>query len=81
MTLFDGFDPQFLRQRRLVFPNLADHRLSCVALKEELHDPLGLGADDAVEERGWKRFLSESRLAASKGRLTAAGLYEPAATP
>ena len=40
------------RKRRLVLPNLADHRLSCIPLEEELDDLFGLGADDAVE--AWK---------------------------
>jgi hypothetical protein len=49
---FDCLDPEIVRQRRLVLPNLADHRLGRVALEEELNDLLGLGADDAVEEHG-----------------------------
>ena len=44
-------DPQILRQRRLVLPNLTDHRLGCLALEEELDDLLGRGADDAVKIR------------------------------
>jgi hypothetical protein len=43
----DCLDPQILRQQRLVLPNFADHRLGRLALEEELHDLLGLGADDA----------------------------------
>ena len=31
----DRLDPQNLRQHRLVLPNLADHRLGCLSLKEE----------------------------------------------
>ena len=34
----DRLDPQNLRQRRLILPNLADHRLGRVGLKEELND-------------------------------------------
>ena len=32
----DRLDPQNLRQHRLVLPNLADHRLGCLSLEEEL---------------------------------------------
>jgi hypothetical protein len=46
----DRLDPQTLCKRRLVFPNLTDHRLGCLVFEEELDDLLGLGADDAVEE-------------------------------
>jgi hypothetical protein len=48
----DRLDPQIVRQRRLVLPDLADHRLGCLTLEKELDDLLGLGADDAVE--AWK---------------------------
>ena len=34
----DCFDAQILSQRRLVLPNLADHRLSCIPFEEELDD-------------------------------------------
>ena len=43
----DRLDPQLLRQLRFVLPNLADHRLGCLPLEEELNDLLDLGADDA----------------------------------
>ncbi len=33
---------ELLRQRRLVLPNLADHRLGCLPPEEELDNPLGL---------------------------------------
>ena len=34
----DRLDPQLLRQRRLVLPNLTDHHLGCLTLEEELDD-------------------------------------------
>jgi hypothetical protein len=36
LVKFDRLDPQLLRQLRLVLPNLADHRLGCLPLEEEL---------------------------------------------
>jgi hypothetical protein len=56
----DRLDPQLLRQRRLVLPNLTDHHLGCLTLEEELDDLLGLGADDALKEHG----LEDRHLAA-----------------
>jgi hypothetical protein len=32
----DRLDPQIFRQRRLVLPNLTDHRFGCLPLEEEL---------------------------------------------
>jgi hypothetical protein len=36
----DRLNPKIVRQRRLVLPNLADHRLGCLPLEEELDDLL-----------------------------------------
>ena len=57
----DRLDPQLLRQRRLVLPNLADHRLGGLPLEEELHDLFGLGADDTVEEARLDRMRMRRR--------------------
>jgi hypothetical protein len=50
LTELDRLDPENLSQQRLVLPNLADHRVGCLPLEEELDDLLGLGTDDAVEK-------------------------------
>lgn len=49
-TELDRLDAECFRERSIVAAPLADHCLGCVALEEELDDPLSLGTDDAVEE-------------------------------
>ena len=50
LSELDCLNAQNLRQQRLVPPNLADHRLCCLALEEELDDSLSLGADEITSQ-------------------------------